>query len=224
MSFNDDDQPAVIAGNFVKVSTMADGTPRITLDLSCSLMDLARLDLAPGSMVAIARLTQEAAGNHMAARLTQDAAQYGQEAKALKQSGFFRAPAVWALIGSDGDYLEWCKTQPCAKTNLNGVPDNPVVAAHVRRVANGAGTGIKPPYSAIPLLSHLHMVQHQHGESAIANAEWWDRQRVRHLERWGWETLKARLGYKHWNQIEPWKLREWAEDRDVSQYLPREYK
>lgn len=48
-------------GTFVKLTTMADGTPRVTLDLSCSLSDAAMVFSTPGDAVAIARLTVETA-------------------------------------------------------------------------------------------------------------------------------------------------------------------
>jgi hypothetical protein len=53
------DQAAVI-GTFVKVQTMADGTPRIVIDLQCSLSEIAALGLVPGVPFAIARLEKSA--------------------------------------------------------------------------------------------------------------------------------------------------------------------
>ena len=51
---------SAISGSFVKVLTMADGTPRVTIDLDCTLMECAQV-FEQGAAVAIARLTQEAA-------------------------------------------------------------------------------------------------------------------------------------------------------------------
>ena len=51
-----------LMGTFCKISTMADGTPRIVLDLQCSLSEIAALGLIPGVPFAIARLTKESAG------------------------------------------------------------------------------------------------------------------------------------------------------------------
>jgi hypothetical protein len=53
---------SAIMGTFVKIGTMADGTPRIVLDLQCGLADVAAMGLIPGVPFAIARLTKEAAG------------------------------------------------------------------------------------------------------------------------------------------------------------------
>lgn len=49
-----------IMGTFVSIKTMADGTPRITIDLDCTLSDASALGLTPGAPFALARLTQEA--------------------------------------------------------------------------------------------------------------------------------------------------------------------
>jgi len=53
---------SAIMGTFVKIGTMADGTPRLVLDLQCSLSEVAAMDLIPGVPLAVARLTKEAAG------------------------------------------------------------------------------------------------------------------------------------------------------------------
>lgn len=91
--------------------------------------------------------------------------EWGKEAQILRQSGFFRSPAVWRAVGTDKDYLEWLKTQECAAKHLGGC-EGDIVAAHVRRISNGSGVGIKPKeFSAIPLCHRHHMLQHQKGES-----------------------------------------------------------
>lgn len=50
-----------LMGTFVKVNTMADGTPRVTLDMECTLAELAALGVVPGTPFALARITNEAA-------------------------------------------------------------------------------------------------------------------------------------------------------------------
>lgn len=47
-------------GTFVKIGTMADGTPRIVLDLQCTLSEIAAMGLIPGVPFALARMTKEA--------------------------------------------------------------------------------------------------------------------------------------------------------------------
>ena len=48
-----------LLGTFVNVKTMADGTPRLVLDLQCTLAEIAALGLIPGTPFGIARITGE---------------------------------------------------------------------------------------------------------------------------------------------------------------------
>lgn len=51
-----------IMGTFVSIKTMADGTPRLVLDLQCDLTQVAAMGLQPGAPFGVARLTKDAAG------------------------------------------------------------------------------------------------------------------------------------------------------------------
>ena len=153
-----------------------------------------------------------------------EASQYGEYAKALKLSGFFRAPEVWKAIGTDAEFLEWLKTQKCCAKAKSGPCYGDIAAAHVRRVANGAGTSIKPEYSAVSLCDLHHKRQHAEGESVIGGREYFDQQRIWHLEKWCWETLKASLGFESWKDVPPSALRLWATYHKVINYLPNVYR
>lgn len=144
---------------------------------------------------------------------------YGEVARVLKLSDFFRRPEVWAAIGSDAEYLAWVRQQPCA---FCGSPP-PNEAAHVRRVANGAGTGIKPEYSAIALCRAHHEAQHQHGENAVRGKAQVDKWRIEFIQHWAWESLKKTLGYESWADIPPGVMREWAERSGVGHFVPSGY-
>lgn len=205
-----------VVGAFVRIKTLADGTPRVELDLDCSLSDAAAIFDAPGAPVAVARMSGEAAQRSAQANT---AAPYGRHARALRQSAFFRTPEVWRAIGTDSHYLDWLRQRPCAVCGAQGSE-----AAHVRRVANGAGTGIKPEYSAIPLCRTHHQLQHQQGESAIGGRDWVDQQRIEHVQQWAWDRLKATLGHAHWNALPPEVLRGWAERHDLTRHLPEPYR
>lgn len=148
---------------------------------------------------------------------------YGKEARALRLSNFFRTPEVWKAIGTDEQFLDWLRGQPCAVCGDYDYVDGQQVceAAHVRRVANGSGTGIKPAYSAIPLCHKHHAEQHQQGEGDKA---WYDKQRIQHVIEWGWQSLKTQLECEHWNDVEPVQLSNWAKAHDLYDYLPREYR
>lgn len=213
-------EAAILRGSFVRMQTMADGTPRLIIDLpQTTLTQLGALELDPGAPLAIARLTQQAAQ-----QASQVAAQaiYGEEAKTLRLSTFFRTPQVWQAVGTDAEFLAWLRTQPCCSPIRPHGGD--VVAAHVRRVSEGAGTGIKPPYCAIPLCDHHHGQSHQYGDSRIGPREWWDHKRIEHVQRWAWEALKSSLGYEHWSGVPPTVLRDWADEHGLSMMLPNAYR
>lgn len=153
---------------------------------------------------------------------------YSAEAVALRRSGFFVTPAVWAAVGDDDTFLAWCRLQPCWAPKFGdqfrGGCAGDVVAAHVRRVADGFGTGIKGDYAALPLCSHHHALQHDHGESYLGAKEMWDVLRLKAVKEWAWLTLKADLGYGSWSDVPPAKLAAWAMTAGVYDHLPTEYK
>lgn len=145
---------------------------------------------------------------------------YGSYAHALHACGFFRAPAVWKALGTDEQFLAWLTTQPCAARRRGGCRGD-VVPAHVRRVADGAGTAIKPAYSAIPLCDGHHTdSQHQHGESALGGKEWFDRRRVEALEAWAHHRLCEIAGVESLTQVPPERIVNWANRNGLAHYLP----
>lgn len=190
----------------------------MTLDISPEhARDFVEMFLTRGDLVALARLHVE----------RQD---YGQQAKILRQSGFFRNPQVWKIAGSDADYQEWCRNRPCAvDKKQTWIPDKGIFRCEYAHVRHGSGVGIKPEYSGIPMCHECHRYQHQHGETALLRKhgitegrEWYDRQVVQHLEQWAWETIRERLGYNHWSQIPPEVAREWAEEHNLE--MPNDYR
>lgn len=107
-----------------------------------------------------------------------------------------RHPA--SIYGSDRQYRDWLSYQPSCVSGgfnqvLNGAGRN--IACHVRRASN-AGTGYKPPFSAVPMTDVEHMLQHNRGEAAVLLAygkghfttqqakEWFNEQARKYLERW----------------------------------------
>jgi hypothetical protein len=221
-------QPAVVTGSFVRLQTLADATPRIVLDLDCSISDLAALGLQPGAAFALARLTPAAAKQAQQKQFEEKAAPYGQQARALHASGFFRCLEVWRALGSDEGYRAWLRMQPCRACKASP----PCHAAHVRSVAAGSGTGIKPEYFAIPLCDHCHnQVQHDKGICALTGLD--DKYQARErLGRWAMEAVEAwakfrvktALGSEHLNEIPPVSFLRWAQKVGVEQYLPQEYR
>lgn len=86
---------SAIMGTFVKIGTMADGTPRLVLDLQCTLSEVAAMGLIPGVPFALARLEKEVAGKPVA-----------QEPK--ERAGVYRIMAC--NFSKDPQFHEWLNT------------------------------------------------------------------------------------------------------------------
>lgn len=229
---------SAISGTIARFQSLADGTIRYLIDVSPA--DDRHEFHAPHATVALALLTGPGAsavqpppatpsGNATTSSASSPGpSPYGQAAKALRLSGFCRAPKVWERLGEDWAFLEWVRTQPCLAPSMLQGKCTPchgdVVAAHVRRIANGAGTGIKPPWSAIPLCARHHHDQHQHGESVLGGKDLWDQMRIHTVEAWAWQRLRTLMGYESLAQCPPEKLAEWASNNGLAQYLPAEYR
>ena len=157
-----DEHDGVILGTRRPYKEMTDGTLRVQIDVDPE--DKSKfLTLWPdtGDVVVMARLNPE-----HTRRVQMD--------RILRKNPPPKPPPALDDLrahGTDKQFLEWLKTQPCA---VGSGCEGDVVPAHVRRIANGAGTGIKPEYSAIALCNHHHQLQHQHGESRIGGKAWVD--------------------------------------------------
>jgi hypothetical protein len=207
------DNPAAVMGTTHNGRSLEDGSIELTIVIS------------PDEAL---KVTSFGMMNHGAnigmVLLNYKPAKWGKQSQQLRLSSFFRTPKVWQAIGSDQHYQDWCRSQPSAYSRRKGTESDPMQYAHVRRVADGSGTGIKPSHSGIPLLASEHARQHHHGESVLGGKAWADKQRITHVVHWAWETLKGRLGYEHWPQVPPEKLLDWAKRNDVDQYLPQCYR
>lgn len=199
---------------------MADGTLRVQIDVEPA--DRRKfLDLFPdnGDPIAVAMLDPDSVRAHQQEKAFATAdpqvpkGNHGKFAQYLVQSGFFRRPDVWRAAGSDADFLAWTRQQQCNVHSQWCAGD--VVAAHVRRVANGSGTGTKPEYSAIPLCDHHHREQHDKGEQAIGGKGMVDRDRIRHLERWSRDAIKAQIGRESFAAVSPDELLAWCEKAGI---------
>lgn len=174
--------------------TLADGTLRITVEIPPGeANDAFALFGRPGVPVALARIDPDAAlkqaQNDTIDRDQEDRRKTGDFYYRLHASGWFNNPAVWRVAGPDKEYLAWLRKQPCCFCKTDAEANGQNEPAHVRRVANGAGTGIKPEYSAITLCHGHHAQQHQHGESALGGKDWFDKHLVRQRTDW----IKSRL-------------------------------
>lgn len=205
---------------------MADGTLRVQIDVEPSDRR-SFLDMFPdnGDPVAVFKLEPEAVQKHQQQTAFADAPTkkkpHGDFAQWLVQSGFFRRLDVWKLVGNDAAFLKWIKTQRCAVRNKECAGD--VVPAHVRRVASGAGTGVKPPYSAIPLCDFHHKIQHAQGESALGGKEWFDRARVRVLGEWAKEAFKDSIELDSLGDLSPHGLEHALRNTEINVDIPTRF-
>lgn len=200
---------------------------RILEDGSMELLIIVR----PESVNRFSQRLAEMGTNVGLVELAYNPAQWGKHAQKLRTSGFFAYPKVWAAIGTDEEYQAWVRKQRCARTRQPGSESDPVVFAHVRRVADGSGTSTKPRYAGIPLLNSIHHRQHQNGESSVhpKGKDWFDEQRIKYVMEWAWQTLKVRISeqekrqFEHWSQIPPPAVLKWAATHNVDKHLPELY-
>lgn len=173
---------------------------------------------------------------------------YSDLAQVLWKSKFFRTPAVWKALGSDEDYAGYIQTQACIACGetdwVEEIGEGRCEAAHVNR-PDRAGMAIKADYSRVPLC-HMHHVptQHQHGlrtlyegylawkgkpiegderERIEAAREWFDRERIRYVQQWAWQTMARHLNVSSMTAAAPETVYEWARARKVEWYLPAQY-
>jgi len=181
--------------------------------------------------------------------------EWGHEVRDLHQSGFFKNPKLWKIIGTDQQYQEFTRKRRCIVTGgfdwdgEKGVERTEF--AHVRR-AGDSGTAYKPEFSGVPLVSEIHRLQHNGGETAAydkylvrrgidsggvvteTNArEWFEKKALENVEKWAHERLLIKLN--EWietfgqskvdslTKIEPHYLLSWAATKNIINNLPKCY-
>lgn len=207
------------------IKRMPDGSGHITLVIEPDQLNEVQQQVQRGQFYGVAQLS--------------DYTPYGQQAKELWQSSFFRSPNVWEAVGTDEQYQAWVRKQPCVVTGGHDwweeKGENRCDYAHVRR-AGEAGTAYKPRYMGVPLCHDVHQLQHNSGELAACERgrsrvktveqarEWFNRKALEHVQRWAWDALKEQLGFQHWNQVPPRILLRWAVEHDLVKLLPETYR
>lgn len=234
-----------IAGTVSSFKSMADGCIRIAVDFREAESKQAKGMLCDvGASVGIARLIDEQHQSPDVKQAEQDQsvdakALYGEQARTLRLSSFFRTPAVWEAIGTDDEFRAWIQEQTsCLDYTSDWDSEkgrNVCEAAHVRR-AGESGTAHKGTYACVPLTHEQHQLQHTKGELAVLSKyrpgevktvehakAWFDGQRIKYVQAWGWAKLKADLGYEHWNELPPSVLQAWAGQKSLGHLLPSGY-
>ena len=169
---------------------------------------------------------------------------YGKLAKQLHTCGFFRAPPVWKAVGTDEQYQAFSRTRPCCVTGRfdhdEATGAERTEFAHVRR-AGSSGTGYKGKYSGVPLIHEVHLLQHQKGELAAYNLflklkgkppsddvqeakDWFNKKALENVQMWAHKALRDEFNVDSLTKIEPEKILAWAEEKGVTNILPRCYK
>lgn len=212
---------SAIAGQLMAYKTLADGTLRITVDLpETETQHFHSLFPAVHCEVAVAPMRP---AQLVASQTTEEAPDYGQYAKALRLSVFFGIPEVWAATGSDDQFLAFVRTQKCIARS--GLPcQGPIQAAHVWRLKDGFGKGVKGPYAAVALCHHHHALQHANGEEAIGGRAYMEQKAQETRISWIWSEIKDDIGVASMRDAQPVKVLAWCQKRQIDRYLPAEFK
>jgi len=177
------------------------------------------------------------------AKAKKEKGEFGHEVRDLHQSGFFKNPKLWEIIGTDQQYQEFTRKRRCIVTGgfdwdgKKGVERTEF--AHVRR-AGDSGTAFKPKFSGIPLVHEIHRLQHNGGETAAydkylvrrgidsggvvtetAAREWFEKKAVK-LNKW--LTSFDEPAVDSLTKIHPRVLRGWAHSVQIQNFLPKCYK
>lgn len=221
-------------GTVSKFQSLADGTLRLQVDVhQTDTAQALELLCEVGRTVAIAAL-QDAPPPEMAEDTSSSVPAAGPEdecdnnagklMQALYQAGWFHAPRVLEALGKDAMFLQWCRQQPsCWACDGRNLEDNPILAAHYRKVASGAGTSIKPPYSAIPLCKLCHDKQHAHGYSVISPATWWEEKVAKARQDWGHQRMRDIFETTSMTAVPAKWVVEWALEHHLQGLIPQEY-
>ena len=207
---------AAIAGMLMSYRTLADGGLRITVDLPTtesehfhSLFKEVHCQVAVAPMLPVELATQQ----------PED---YGQYAKALRLSVFFGIKEVWQAVGSDEQFLAFVRTLKCIARS--GPCDGPIQAAHVWRIADGFGKGVKGPYAAVPLCAGHHRLQHNNGEDAVGGRAYMEKMGYEVRVRWIWAEIKDDIGVASMRDADPAKVLAWCQRKGIDRYLPAAFK
>lgn len=174
---------------------------------------------------------------------------FSRYASALHKNGWFYARRVLEAIGTDEEFREWIRSQPCVVCGDGDLVEQTgelkCEAAHVNRPSGDSGLGLKADYSCVSLCHKCHVLQHTLGvpglylvfrdrkgfnvdldaDSVRSTAfEWFDKQRDEKLKQWASITLKQNLGYSSMTMVPPDELLAWCEKHGIGDTLPACYK
>lgn len=198
-----------------------------------------------GMVVAARMFVSEDGGQKEEQKPKPDKGEYGELAASLYKTGFFMNPFVLKVLGTDKEYQEFVRYQPCIITK--GFDRDPEKGedrcdyCHVRR-SGDAGTSLKPEYSGVPMVHAMHVLQHEHGENAAyekyldlkgkAHGEvqvqeakdWFEKKSANMLYLWARERLLEHFNIDSLTKVHPELIVKWATFNNIDKYLPKAYK
>lgn len=216
-----------LVGTTRSLRTLSDGTVRLQVDIEPNdALSAMQYFGSPNTPIAMACLNAEAISEHQ--QINEIEREAGMMANSLHRVGFFKNREVAKVIGPDKDFLVWVRKQPCAVTGAT----TDIEAAHVRRVAAGAGTGIKPEYNAIALHRDVHRAQHALGEAGCLQQflpiVLWNEETARGFfdkhanltrESWVKNRLYIRFGVESLKEIDFKEFAQWAAENQLEGHL-----
>ena len=204
-----------IIGTRRTIRELADGSLRVQIEVDAQYKEMF-FRYMPDVDVAVALVPLSAD------KVPPSGGQPGKEEETLSvigqlyKYGWFNNQHNLQALGTDHAYLTWLRTKKCVHCGQSP----PSQAAHVRRIAEGAGTGIKPTHCAVPLCAECHLEQHQQGESAIGGKDKTDQRLARFRSEWGHIQLRDIFDVDSTKEITITEFVKWAEEEGIGKYIP----
>ena len=160
--------------------------------------------------------------------------QYGRQARCLRLSRILSSPEIVRQTGTPKAYQTWVRDQPCVITSCTGC--NTEGKNHFYFVKQNLHTHDRGYVGVSLCESAQHCVQvkglvstlqfyklvTQEPQEECARA-WLQLKAMELLHSWVWETLKVRLGYRHWYDVPPQTFVKWAKTHNVGYLIPGKY-
>ena len=170
--------------------------------------------------------------------------EHGKYWQGLIRLGVFNAPPVLEAIGADKNFQAWVRKQPsCLSKDADWDEESGELRneyCHVRRVSEGAGTGIKPKYFGVPMTHEEHNYQHQYGELVTLTERrpkkgadpaqwnvktakaWFENKAAQHRMEWATTALIRQLGYKRRRDCPPEEVKSWIKMHKLERFFPKD--
>ena len=144
---------------------------------------------------------------------------WDEAARQIKLSGFMRAPAVWAALGNQADYVEWTSHWKCCANKDGGHLCSK--EAKPFQISNASTPAAARQFEFVPLCEE-HTQIAQQGLSGIQGGEHYLRARQHALvQEWAWERLREAVNALPDIAPDPHQVIAWAKQHNLAHLLPR---